>query len=42
MSPEVRGMHTESGLLEKLKDGVEMSFAEEQIITYLSKIHFSR
>ncbi|MEY3008981.1 MAG: oligoribonuclease [Candidatus Nanopelagicaceae bacterium] len=37
MSPEVRGMHTESGLLEKLKDGVEMSFAEEQIITYLSK-----
>lgn len=36
MSPEVRAMHTESGLLEKLKDGIKMSFAEEQIVTYLS------
>lgn len=36
MSPEVRTMHTESGLLEELKDGVEMSFAEEKILEYLS------
>ena len=36
MSQEVRAMHTESGLLEKLKDGVNMSFAEERILEYLS------
>jgi oligoribonuclease len=36
MSPEVRNMHTESGLLEKLKDGVAMSVAEEKILEYLS------
>ena len=36
MSPEVRSMHTESGLIEKLKDGVAMSVAEEKILEYLS------
>jgi oligoribonuclease len=36
MSQEVRAMHTESGLIEKLKDGVPMSFAEEKILEYLA------
>ena len=37
MSPEVRNMHTESGLIEKIKDGVAMSVAEERILEYLSQ-----
>lgn len=37
MSPEVRNMHTESGLIEKIKDGVAMSVAEEKILEYLSQ-----
>jgi oligoribonuclease len=36
MSPEVRAMHTESGLLEKLTSGVSMEYAEEKILEYLS------
>ena len=35
ISPEVRNMHTESGLIEKIKDGVAMSVAEEKILEYL-------
>lgn len=35
MSPEVRQMHTDSGLLEKLSEGVEIGVAEDQILTYL-------
>jgi oligoribonuclease len=37
MSAEVRNMHTESGLLEKLSTGVAMGVAEEKILEYLSK-----
>ena len=37
MSPEVRNMHTESGLLAKIADGVTMSVAEERILEYLAK-----
>jgi oligoribonuclease len=37
MSPEVRNMHTESGLLAKIGDGVAMSVAEERILEYLAK-----
>lgn len=37
MSPEVRAMHTESGLLEKLKAGIAMSIVEEKILEYLSQ-----
>lgn len=37
MSSEVRNMHTESGLIEKIKDGVAMSVAEEKILEYLSQ-----
>lgn len=37
MSPEVRNMHTESGLLAKIADGVAMSVAEERILKYLAK-----
>jgi len=36
MSDEVRKMHTESGLIEKLSDGVSMSLAEEKILEYLA------
>jgi len=38
MSDEVRAMHTESGLLEKLNQGVSMSSAEEKILEYLTPI----
>ena len=38
MSPEVRAMHTESGLLEKLTSGVSMEYAEEKILEYLSSL----
>ena len=37
MSPEVRQMHTESGLLEKLPAGVSISDAENQILAYLEQ-----
>ncbi len=37
MSQEVRAMHTESGLLEKLSGGVSTSKAEEKILEYLEK-----
>ena len=37
MTTEVKKMHTESGLLEKIKDGVSMSVAEEKILEYLSQ-----
>ena len=37
MSQEVKTMHTESGLLEKLSGGVSMSTAEEKILEYLEK-----
>jgi len=37
MSEEVRAMHTESGLLEKLSGGVYMGSAEEKILEYLDK-----
>lgn len=36
MSPEVRTMHTESGLLPLIPGGVSCSFAEEKILEYLS------
>ncbi|MBM3656459.1 MAG: oligoribonuclease [Actinobacteria bacterium] len=35
MSDEVRGMHTESGLLEKVPQGASLSLAEEKILEYL-------
>ena len=35
MSPEVRTMHTESGLLPLIPSGVTSSFAEEKILEYL-------
>ncbi|MFM7873130.1 MAG: oligoribonuclease, partial [Actinomycetota bacterium] len=37
MSVEVRQMHTESGLLGKLSEGVSMSTAEEKVLEYLAK-----
>ncbi|MFM8522881.1 MAG: oligoribonuclease [Actinomycetota bacterium] len=37
MSVEVRQMHTESGLIEKLSEGVSMSTAEEKVLEYLAK-----
>ena len=36
MSPEVRAMHTESGLLPLIPSGVTSSYAEEKILEYLS------
>lgn len=41
MSPEVRQMHTDSGLLEKLSEGVEIGVAEDQILTYLMEFTIS-
>ena len=38
MSAEVRSMHTQSGLLDKLSTGVAMGVAEEKILEYLSKL----
>jgi oligoribonuclease len=35
MRDEVRAMHTESGLLEKISQGVTLSQAEEMVISYL-------
>ena len=35
MSPEVRQMHTDSGLLEKLSEGIEIDVAQERILAYL-------
>ena len=35
MRDEVRNMHTESGLLEKIPNGVSLSQAEEMVIKYL-------
>ena len=35
MRNEVRAMHTESGLLEKIPQGVTLSQAEEMVISYL-------
>jgi oligoribonuclease len=35
MRDEVRAMHTESGLLEKIPQGVSLSHAEEMVINYL-------
>lgn len=37
MSPEVRQMHTDSGLLAKLSDGISMEEAEERILAYLAQ-----
>jgi oligoribonuclease len=37
MSVEVRQMHTESGLIEKLSEGVSMSTAEEKVLEHLTK-----
>lgn len=36
MSPEVRAMHTESGLIEKIAGGVSLETAEAAIIEYLT------
>lgn len=36
MSPEVRAMHTESGLIEKIPSGVSLETAEAAIIEYLT------
>ena len=37
MSDEVRAMHTESGLIEKISSGVSLSNAEAAILEYLSQ-----
>lgn len=37
MSPEVRQMHTDSGLLEKLSEGIEIGEAEDRILNYLKE-----
>lgn len=37
MSAEVRQMHTESGLIEKLNEGVAMNIVEEKILEFLAK-----
>ena len=41
MRDEVRNMHTESGLLEKIPNGVSLSQAEEMVIKYLQAHTFS-
>lgn len=37
MSDEVRAMHTESGLIEKIPDGVSLATAEKAILEYLNQ-----
>ncbi|MDP4864214.1 MAG: oligoribonuclease, partial [Candidatus Nanopelagicaceae bacterium] len=37
MSDEVKKMHSESGLIEKVADGVSLSIAEEKILEYLKQ-----
>lgn len=37
MSAEVRAMHTESGLLEKIPNGVSLAEAESAVLEYLAK-----
>lgn len=37
MNEFVRDMHTKSGLLEELKDGITMAEAEQQVLAYIKK-----
>jgi oligoribonuclease len=37
MSDQVKKMHSESGLIEKVADGVSLSIAEEKILEYLKQ-----